>query len=173
VLKPHDGAGSLGIRRIENRESFPAVTRGSFRLEELQPGTPASVAVLCGPNSQIALPACRQRLAPDGSFAYLGGKVPLEEPLRSRAERLALQAAGTLPDCVGYIGLDMVLGSSAEFDTVIELNPRMTTSYVGLRRLARGNLASTMIGMAVGETTDLSFDAGPIEFSADGTIFAE
>ncbi len=170
VLKPHDGAGSQGIQRIENRESFPIIAEGTFRLEEFQPGTTASVAVLCGPNSRIALPACRQNLAEDGSFAYLGGKVPLDEPLRGRAERLALEVAATLQDCRGYIGIDMVLGDSAELDTVIELNPRMTTSYVGLRRLARGNLASAMIEVAEGKTPDLCFDAGPVEFLADGTI---
>jgi predicted ATP-grasp superfamily ATP-dependent carboligase len=170
VLKPHDGAGSLGIQRIASRESLPSVTAGVFRLEEFQPGTPASVAVLCGPNSRIALPACQQLLAEDGSFAYLGGKVPLDEPLRSRAERLALHAAHTLPNVVGYIGFDLVLGSSPELDTVIELNPRITTSYVGLRQIARSNLAAAMIDVAEGKSPDLSFDAGPIEFSADGII---
>jgi hypothetical protein len=170
VLKPHDGAGSQGIQRIENQESFPIGPRGMFRLEELQHGTPASVAVLCGPNSRQALPACQQKLTGDGSFGYLGGKVPLDEPLRDRAERLALSVANTLPNCRGYLGVDMVLGSSGEFDTVIELNPRMTTSYVGLRRLARSNLASAMIAVAEGKTPDLCFDTAPIEFLADGTI---
>lgn len=170
VLKPNDGAGSQGIQCIEKRESFPSISVGTFRLEELQPGAPASVAVLCGPNSRYVLPGCQQKLTGDGAFRYLGGTVPLDEPLRSRAEQLALRAAGTLPDCVGYIGFDIVLGSSAEFDTVIELNPRLTTSYVGLRRLARGNLASAMIKVAEGKTPDLSFDTGPVEFLADGTI---
>ncbi len=170
VLKPHDGAGSRGILRIENRESFPTVSQGTFRLEEFQPGTAASVAVLCGPNSQFVLPACRQVLAEDGSFTYLGGQVPLDEPLRSRAEQLALQVANSLPDCRGYIGVDMVLGPTAKCDVVIELNPRVTTSYVGLRRLARRNLALAMLSIAEGKTPDLSFDAGPVEFLADGTI---
>jgi predicted ATP-grasp superfamily ATP-dependent carboligase len=170
ILKPHDGAGSQGIQRIESLKSFPRVPEGTFRLEEFQPGTPASVAVLCGPNSRIALPACQQLLAESGSFAYLGGKVPLDEPLRSRAERLALHAAHTLPDVVGYIGFDLVLGSTPELDTVIELNPRVTTSYVGLRQIARSNLAASMIDVAEGKTPDLSFGEGPVRFSADGTI---
>lgn len=170
VLKPHDGAGSQGIQRIDDRESLASIPDGIFRLEEFQSGTAASVAVLCGPDLRIALPACRQNLAADGSFAYLGGQLPLDEPLRGRAERLALKVAEALPDCRGYIGIDIVLGSTAEFDTVIELNPRMTTSYVGLRRLARGNLASAMIDVAEGKMPDLCFDPGPVEFSADGTI---
>jgi len=173
VLKPNDGAGSQGLLRIENRESFPELSGGTFRLEELQRGTAASVAVLCGPNSSIALPACRQLLADDGTFAYLGGEIPLDRPLRDRAERLALQAAATFADCLGYIGIDMVLGSSAELDVVIEVNPRLTTSYVGLRRLSRSNLASAMIDVARGETFDLDFASGPVEFQADGTILGD
>ena len=170
VLKPHDGAGSQGIQRIENRELFPNIPDGIFRLEELQQGTPASVAVLCGPNSRYVLPACQQTLTGDGSFTYIGGKVPLDEALRDRAERLALRVMETLPKCRGYLGIDMVLGASTEFDTVIELNPRVTTSYVGLRRLARCNLASAMLAVAEEKCPDLCFDAGPVEFLADGTI---
>lgn len=172
ILKPYDGAGSQGVRRIENRESFPVVAEGTYRLEELVPGIPASVAVLCGPNSQIVLPGCRQNLTADGSFSYLGGSVPLDDRYRFRAERLAAQALATLPDCRGYVGVDMVLGKSASSDTVIELNPRMTTSYVGLRRLARGNLAAALLDVAEDKTPDLCFDDGPVEFLADGTILS-
>ncbi|HUG67199.1 MAG TPA: ATP-grasp domain-containing protein [Pirellulaceae bacterium] len=170
VIKPHDGAGSQGVQRIENREALASVADGMFRLEEFQPGVPASVAVLCGPHATLALPACRQRLTADGSFRYLGGRLPLDEPLRGRAERLARSVVETLPDCRGYIGVDMVLGELAEFDTVIELNPRMTTSYVGLRQLAIGNLAEAMIELAAGRTPDLSFADRSVEFLANGTI---
>ncbi|MBC8354104.1 MAG: ATP-grasp domain-containing protein [Planctomycetes bacterium] len=170
VLKPDDGAGSQGVHRIERRESSTGIPEGSFRLEEFQQGTAASVAVVSGSDSRLVLPACSQQLAEDGSFQYVGGKVPLDEPLRSRAEQLALKVVRTLPNCLGYVGVDMILGASPDSDTVIELNPRLTTSYVGLRQLARGNLAAAIIELAEGKTPDLSFDAGPVEFSADGTI---
>jgi hypothetical protein len=170
VIKPHDGAGSQGIQRIASREALAGVPDGLFRLEEFQPGVSASVAVLCGPNSTLVLPACRQRLTEDGSFQYLGGRLPLDEPLRGRAERLARKVVDTLPNCLGYIGVDMVLGASVESDTVIELNPRITTSYVGLRELAAGNLAQTMIELAAGRTPDLCFTDRSVEFLADGTI---
>lgn len=174
VLKPNDGAGSQRMQRIEDRESFPLIiSGGTFRLEELQRGAAASVAVLCGPNSSIALPACRQLLSEDGTFAYLGGEVPLERPLRDRAERLALQVAATFTGCLGYLGVDMVLGSSAASDVVIEVNPRMTTSYVGLRRLAQSNLALAMIKIARGKTPNLSFATGPVEFRGDGAILGD
>jgi len=36
--------------------------------------------------------------------------------------------------------------------------------------LARFNLAAAMLAVAEGRTPDLSFDDGPVEFLADGTI---
>ena len=174
ILKPLDGAGSLGVTWLASADARIQLPAGQcFRLEEFCPGTAASVSVLCGPNGPVTLPPSRQHLSDDRTFRYLGGQVPLAKPLRGRAERLAIAAARAAMLDVGYVGIDMVLADhSAERDVVIEINPRLTTSYVGLRQLARGNLASAMIEVAEGKTPDLSFGREPVEFSADGTILS-
>jgi predicted ATP-grasp superfamily ATP-dependent carboligase len=143
-----------------------------MRLERYIPGSAASVAVLCGPAQRLALPACEQRLSDDGHFRYLGGRTPLPVELDRRAQRLALAALATLPDPLGYLGVDLVLGDQADGsgDHVIEINPRLTTSYVGLRAICRENLAAAMLAVAAGKPATLSFHAGPVEFDADGTI---
>jgi hypothetical protein len=66
----------------------------------------------------------------------------------------------------------MVLGDDPDGgdDCVIEINPRLTTSYAGLRVAARTNLAEAMLDVAAGKTPDLSFDPAPLEFDADGTV---
>jgi predicted ATP-grasp superfamily ATP-dependent carboligase len=53
----------------------------------------------------------------------------------------------TLPTPLGYLGVDLVLGDdpSGADDRVIEINPRLTTSYVGLRAAALCNLAEAML----------------------------
>jgi hypothetical protein len=53
---------------------------------------------------------------------------------------------------------------------VIEINPRLTTSYVGLRALASENLAAAMLDVASGRTPRLSFADRQLEFDSDGTI---
>lgn len=58
--------------------------------------------------------------------------------------------------------------SSADF--VIEINPRLTTSYVGLRAACQGNLAEAMLRIAAGEAAELSFRDDPLQFDADGTV---
>lgn len=170
VLKPTDGAGSVGVQYVDDASAVDGDRHQGLRLEEYHDGTPASVAVLCGPTSTIVLPPGRQLMSEDGAFSYLGGLLPLNEPLRSRAARLAQAAVETLPSSLGYLGIDLVLGENEADDVIIEVNPRLTTSYVGLRETTRQTLAEAMLRLANGETTELCFDEGPIEFSADGTI---
>jgi predicted ATP-grasp superfamily ATP-dependent carboligase len=101
----------------------------------------------------ICLPACKQVLSDDGCFRYCGGQLPLPEPPDDRARRLALAAVRTLPKPQGYLGVDLVLGDDPQGhgDAIIEINPRLTTSYVGLRALARENLAGAMLAVARGQ----------------------
>src|SRR5262249_27211100 len=108
-------------------------------VQPFVPGVAASVAFLFGPGRCLALPPAAQRLSEDDCFRYLGGSVPLPPPLAERARRLAWTAVETLPDLRGYVGVDVVLGDATDgsADWIIEINPRLTTSYVGLRALAR------------------------------------
>ena len=111
-------------------------------------------------------------MSADGRFTYRGGKLPLEAPLDARARRIALAAIAALPEPRGYLGVDLVLGEADDgsADRVIEINPRLTTSYVGLRALARSNLAAAMLAVAHGHEPHLSFGTDQLEFTADGTI---
>lgn len=175
VVKPIDGCGSHEVRLYQSRRELQAAIaelHRPMRLERFVPGLAASVAVLCGPAGHVALPACQQRLSDDGRFTYLGGRTPLPQDLDRRARNLALAAIATLPNPIGYIGVDLVLGDAPDGsgDCVIEINPRLTTSYVGLRAACRDNLAAAMIATASGQPATLSFRSEPVEFDADGTI---
>jgi hypothetical protein len=118
------------------------------------------------------LPACRQRLSADGRFQYLGGSAPLEANLAQRAQRLAEAALDCLPVTQGYVGVDLVLGPAEDGrgDVVVEINPRLTTSYVGLRRLLKTNLAAAMIEVAACRRVELCFARQRIAFTAEGQI---
>jgi predicted ATP-grasp superfamily ATP-dependent carboligase len=73
---------------------------------------------------------------------------------------------------LGFIGVDMALGDDPEGrdDSVIEINPRLTTSYAGLRIASRTNLAQAMLDVAAGQTPTLAFDETHLEFDADGSV---
>jgi hypothetical protein len=66
----------------------------------------------------------------------------------------------------------MVLGAAADGtrDVVLEVNPRLTTSYVGLRQGTASNLAAAMLAIQRGDRCPLFFHAGAVEFEADGRI---
>lgn len=137
ISKPNDGCGSLRLAVLSSiAEANRHVTRGR-RVEHLVSGWPASVAVLCGPQGLIPLEACEQHLRPTG-LGYLGGALPLSKSgWADRAKNTAVQAvAALLSDsdaaAAGFLGVDLIV--SDKHTVVIEINPRFTTSYVGLRK---------------------------------------
>ncbi len=79
--------------------------------------------------------------------------MPLAEPLAKRAVGLAGQAVAAVEGLAGFVGVDLVLGMPADGseDWVIEINPRPTTSYIGLRQLASDNLVDAALRIARGE----------------------
>jgi predicted ATP-grasp superfamily ATP-dependent carboligase len=172
VLKPLDGCGSLGVRRVDSANAWPAAIETPSRLERYCPGLPASVSVLSGPAQRVVLPPFYQRLSDDGRFRYLGGSYPLPPDSVLRAERLAQRAIAALPPFVGYLGIDLIFGDDAygKDDFVIEINPRLTTSYIGLRAAARTNLAHAMRRLAEGERTDVCFSDETLEFDSNGIV---
>jgi predicted ATP-grasp superfamily ATP-dependent carboligase len=185
VLKPRWGAGSQVVILLQDADAarrLASKSTGPYRLETFHPGQPVSVAALCGPSGRIMLPPCTQRLSDDGRFTYLGGSTPLKSSLAERATRLAARALDALPAALGYVGVDLILAPHHDAtaqcnshpqtacDVVVEVNPRMTTSYVALRYLAQTNLAAAMLAQATGQRTALSFRDESVQFDADGTI---
>jgi tyramine---L-glutamate ligase len=176
ICKQRDGAG-CSFARIVTEADWPDIERQLFTQAELpalvvQPfvvGQAASVAFLVGPKHCLALPAAAQHLEVRDQLKYLGGEVPLAPPLAERAERIARRAISSLPGLLGYVGVDIVLGDDGR-DWVIEINPRLTTSYVGLRALAEFNLAEAMLAVVQGrEPPERKWREGRIRFGTDGT----
>ena len=172
VVKPRDGAGSDGVRLLNDDadwESFFPCGR-DMRVEAYFQGTPASVAVLSGPAGSVILAPCLQQLASDGTFAYLGGSVLDDADLIARARGLADTVLPLLRGGTGFAGLDLVLGRATDGrdDVVIEVNPRLTTSYLGLRKSTDSNLVHVMLDVFQGRQASVEFPRRGISFSADG-----
>lgn len=172
VIKPIDGAGSVNTRRLDSAEDYTPPPAGQFVLEGYVTGQAASIGVLCGPAGMTPLPATWQRLSDDGQMRYLGGQLPLLPELHDRAATIALRALKALPPARGFIGIDLVLGEATDGseDVVIEVNPRLSTSYVGLRAAIDENLAGLILQAANGQPTKMPPVARAIEFDADGQV---
>jgi predicted ATP-grasp superfamily ATP-dependent carboligase len=172
VIKPVDGAGSQDTYMVSGRYDRPPAHAWRRRLERYVPGLAASVAVLCGPNGCVTLEPCKQRISEDGRLRYLGGELPLSVGLAERARALAERAVAAMPPATGYVGVDLVLGREPDgsADAVLEINPRLTTSYVGLRAAATINLAESMWQIANGNMRPIEFSRQSIEFDANGNV---
>ena len=144
VLKERDGAGSQQMQYLRHADPNN-FTSFEARLETHVDGQAISVGVLGGPGGITALPACRQDISQDGKFTYRGGSIPLSDQLSSRGESLAKRAVSACGEFRGYLGVDLILGTEADKDYVIEINPRLTTSYLILRQAAKENLAEAII----------------------------
>jgi len=172
VAKPMDGAGSQDTFFVRGPHDTPPAYAWRRRLERFVPGMAASAALLCGPAGRLILSPCKQRISEDGRLRYLGGQLPLAPGLAERAQSLAVRAIAAMPPAMGYVGVDLVLGREPDGseDFVIEINPRLTTSYVGLRAAARSNLAETMWHVAQGEMRTVEYGDRPIEFDSSGNV---
>jgi predicted ATP-grasp superfamily ATP-dependent carboligase len=175
VIKPRDGAGSQDTFLVhaedELRNAFDLLKgkEGQFIYQPLCPGQPVSVAFFCGPEGVTALPPCSQNLSGDGRFRYLGGRVPLKKKLADRATSLATQAVHAVDGLLGFVGVDLLLGGEPKEDRVVEVNPRLTTSYVGLRQAVDVNLAGQLLAIVDGVPRSAGLQAArDIEFRSDG-----
>jgi predicted ATP-grasp superfamily ATP-dependent carboligase len=161
VRKARTGCGGDGLRIIDGRDAPPA----SFpaRLEAFVSGTPVGVSCICGPRKTVVLPPLRQVFAASPSPRYLGSEPLADERLAARARALAARAIAAVGVDCGWAGVDLVLGPRADGrdDRVLEVNPRVTTSFVGQAGLFESSLVAAMISAATGAEALLDPVANP------------
>ena len=87
--------------------------------------------------------------SPDEESGYFGGVVPFRHSLEKGALRVAEKTVEAVRGLKGYVGVDMIL--TDEGPVVVDVNPRLTTSYVGLRRVVNFNTAKTIIEAVINQ----------------------
>ena len=174
VVKPRWGAGSTETFLLDEKSSWPDVD-GQFVITPFCPGMPTSMLAIVGPRGTWPLRAGEQVLSSDGRFRYLGGRMPLPASLEARAVKLALRALAAIPGLLGFAGVDLLLDREdhERNDTVVEINARLTTSYVGLRALSRVNLAACWLAtVSGGDSPVFAWQPEQIRFHPDGSVEA-
>jgi tyramine---L-glutamate ligase len=156
VVKPTRGAGCHGVCLARDaRELLRAVDMvgrgngtGPLLLQRYVPGVAASVSLLADGKRAVVLTVNAQWVRASRPFAYRGGTTPLDHPLAGRAVEAALGACRALPGLRGWVGVDVVLTESEA--VVIEVNPRLTTSYLGVRAALDRNVAALALAACAG-----------------------
>jgi predicted ATP-grasp superfamily ATP-dependent carboligase len=118
------------------------------------------------------LAPCLQFIDLERAFSYRGGCVLAPGAIADRISALGSSVLPSLDGALGFVGIDLVLGNASDgsADVVLEVNPRLTTSYVGLRAAFNGNLGQALLDVAAGIPVPLEFAHVPLEFRADGAV---
>lgn len=130
IVKPRFGAGSMDVKKISPDQVGGYILDSDCLIQEFVEGLPGSIAIDCDQDSGFSrvFPLMRQVFARD-SFRYIRSEKIVDDELHFRAEKLLRQVVASLPAFNGYLGIDIVLGAKPEFDRVIEINPRYTSSF--------------------------------------------
>ena len=151
VLKPRFGAGSQDTFRIDSPEEYVArlaAAGGGFAgpmiVQEFVPGIAASMSIVARASGYEFLPGTRQILSDDGEFHYLGCELLVSDEVETAMQKSIAEMMAILGVHLrGWIGFDMVLSECGPIP--IEINPRLTTSYIALRNLRPTNPMAAML----------------------------
>jgi len=159
VIKPEDGVGSESIYFFEGEDQildfFEKSNKGleqnrSYVLQEFIEGRDLSLSLLgCSQSKKtqitnpIILSINSQHINirnQNAKSEYYGGSTPVDgiEELIENFEKSVKKA--DFSKFKGYFGIDFIKQSNSSF-YFIELNPRLTTSYLGLRNVINYNCA--------------------------------
>ena len=170
VLKPRDGCGTREIRPFDSFDEARNELTEDLILQNWVDGRAISISLIASGARQTFLPAVQQ-VIDDQTYQYAGGRGPLEEEDQRRAAALASRAIAAMPPTArGFVGLDLLLGDRPSEDYVIEINPRLTTSYVGLRKMIHGNLAARLFDFEGGPVA-CNTAADSVRWTPDGQVW--
>ena len=149
VVKPDDGAGCDDAMVLPDRQAaLGCMAEAPDRLVA-QPwieGPALSLSLLCAEGFARLLCCNRQRVrVADGRLALEGITVNAVPDVTGDLAALGGRIAGAIPDLWGYVGVDLV--ATAGGPVVLEINPRLTTSYCGLRPALQINAAELVLGL--------------------------
>lgn len=149
VVKPDDGAGCINtilLSRME-LEKWWAINKGEKLI--LQPyihGDSKSLSLLFNEEDVQVLSCNRQQVhVKTNQFQFHGVDVNAYQDHRGRYQALAEQIRQAIPGLWGYVGVDIIENSQGTF--VVDINPRLTTSYVGLSEALNVNVAGLILDL--------------------------
>jgi predicted ATP-grasp superfamily ATP-dependent carboligase len=168
VAKPDDGAGAedtwLFTDACELQEWLEDEGRAHrLVLQPYIPGDAASISALFRDGEAWLLACNRQHVVVEGGrLLYVGGEVAALEALRPTLAPVAARVAAALPGLWGYVGIDLVITQGGP--VVLEVNPRLTTSYVGLKAALGTNPAAMVLALAEGVAPSAAVPRAPAVF---------
>jgi len=173
VVKPIMGCGALGVRLTDEEPGAGEFAQAYVEGEALSVSLVGSrvtgdVCEFYTGNPPLLLAVNRQEIAvaEDGSFRYLGGETPVHPDREEEIVATAVRAVNVL-GCQGYAGVDVVAGDRIY---VVDVNPRPTTSLVGIAAIMEEEIADILFRASHGEALGEVHLSGRVRFDTGGRI---
>jgi predicted ATP-grasp superfamily ATP-dependent carboligase len=158
VFKPLDGVSCDGLSIVKDRNEIVGAVKKVMReslskqfiAQNRVKGKAASVCVISNGDKALSMTLNRQFVtlaSPNEQSGYHGGTVPFDHKLEGKALKAAKKAVEAASGLKGYVGVDMIL--TDEEPVIVEINPRLTVSYIGLRRAINFNPAEAIIDAVI------------------------
>jgi predicted ATP-grasp superfamily ATP-dependent carboligase len=168
AFRPARGAG---LQSCDRSAGLKPCATPDILLQRYVHGVPASVSLICDGRRAVALSLNAQAVRGGSSFSYHGGCTPLDHPLAHFAIDAAIRTCEAFPDLRGCVGVDLVLSRGEA--VVIEINPRLTTAYLGVRQAVNANIAAMAIDACTGTLPRPPQLCRRVRFTSNGIIVAK
>mgnify|MGYP003624440198 CR=1 FL=1 len=155
IVKPRDGAGCIDTLFFANRSALTTWLRlSSIELEQtiIQPyieGNAISLSVLVDDKTCRVLAINQQHIKLENDQLSFHGccvnGIAETQFNPAQAAAIAQQTQYAIPGLWGFIGIDLILTDDEAY--IVDINPRLTTSYVGLRQSLKLNPTQLLLTM--------------------------
>ena len=173
VIKPVKGCGAQGVRISDGPTGA-----GEFSQQFIE-GEHYSVSIVA---SRVVGDAClyfsgkpplvlavnRQYIetGSDGALHYRGGETPVHPAREGEIIEVTKNVVEVL-GCQGYCGVDVVVADKVY---VVDVNPRITTSLVGVAACMKEEIADILVAASKGGGPDQVHLAGNVRFDTQGKV---
>lgn len=173
VVKPVRGCGAQGVRCSsgtagpdEFAERF--IEGQHFSVSIIANRVVGEACLYFTGNPPLVLAVNRQliEIDADGAFHYRGGETPVHPDREEEIVSTAKKAAEVL-GCQGYCGVDVVV---ADKTYVVDVNPRITTSLVGIAACMDEEIADLLVAASKGGVPAAVHLPGRARFDTNGTV---
>jgi predicted ATP-grasp superfamily ATP-dependent carboligase len=152
VVKPIDGVSCVDSRIIENSMDYLAWIHSlrnpeAYVVQPFVAGEAKSWSALFKAGRAWLLSCNRQQVViNDHGFSLQACEVNVDRPWPEHYQAIIDKVALALPGLWGYVGIDFI-DTQSQGPMILEINPRLTTSYVGLGRSMVLNVAEQVLGL--------------------------
>ena len=151
VIKPIDGAGCVDTAFFQKdndaRHYLKDRPLTSLIVQPYIKGIAASLSLFISDDKTNVLSINRQQVRQENSRLIfqksMVNAIPTNELSPQAAQSLADNIHRVMPELWGFVGIDLVLTPSGPI--VIEINPRLTSSYIGLKSTLNINPTNFLI----------------------------